>query len=162
MNWLDVVILVVGAVSTFSGLKVGIIKATLSLGGLIFGIILAGNYYALLAAQLSFIPQAGVAEGVAFVIILIGVILIANIAARLLESVTSAVMLGWVNYIGGAAFGLALGATLCGALLATWIKFFGISEVLNQSAMAAILLDRFPIVLTLFPDEFDAIRSFFE
>lgn len=160
--WLDIVILVIVAISTFLGLRIGIIKATLSLAGVIVGVILAGRYYAPLSEQLTFIPQAGLAEGVAFAIILIGVMLIASIASRFLKWVTSAVMLGWVNHLGGAVFGLALGATLCGALLAIWTKFFGITDILNQSTMAALLLDRFPAVLTLLPEEFDTVRSFFQ
>ncbi len=162
MNWLDIVILVVVAISTFLGLKIGIIKAALSLAGLIVGVILAGHYYAPLAEQLSFIPQAGVAEVVAFAIILIGVMLIASLLAGLLRWVTSTVMLGWVNHLGGVIFGLVLGAILCSALLAIWGKFFDIAEIVSQTRLAVILLDRFPAVLALLPDEFDAIRSFFQ
>ena len=162
MNWLDIVILVVVAIATFLGLRIGIIKAALSLAGVIVGVILAGRYYVPLSAQLSFIPQAGVAEVVAFVIILIGVMVIAGVIARFLRWVASAVMLGWVNHLGGAAFGLVLGATLCAALLATWVKFLGIAGIISESSLAAILLDRFPAVLALLPGEFDAIRSFFQ
>jgi len=162
MNWLDIVILVVVASATFLGLRIGIIKAALSLAGLIVGVILAGRYYVPLSAQLSFIPQAGVAEVVAFAIILIGVMVIAGVLAGLLRWVASAVMLGWVNHLGGAVFGLVLGAILCGALLAVWVKFLGIAGIISESTVAAVLLDRFPAVLALLPDEFDAIRSFFQ
>lgn len=162
MNWLDIVILVVVVISVFLGWRIGLIKAALSLGGVIVGVVLAGRYYAPLAEWLSFIPQAGVAEVVAFAIILIGVMLIAIIVARLLRWVTSGVMLGWVNHLGGSVFGLVLGAILCGALLAIWTKFFGITEIISQSSLASILLDRFPAVLALLPDEFDTVRSFFQ
>ncbi len=161
MNWLDIVILVVVAIGTFWGLKTGIIKALLSLAGLILGVILAGLYYAPLSEQLTFIPQAGVAEVVAFTIIVIGVMVIASILARLLKWITSLVMLGWVNRLGGAAFGFVLGAMLCGALLAIWGKYFDIAEIISHSGLSAILLDRFPAVLALLPEEFDMIRSFF-
>ncbi len=62
MNWLDIVILVVVVIPVFLGLRIGIIKAVLSLTGLIVGIILAGQFYEPLSEQLSFIPQAGMAE----------------------------------------------------------------------------------------------------
>ncbi|GAI66173.1 unnamed protein product, partial [marine sediment metagenome] len=45
MNWLDIVIIVAIAIPTFIGLRMGIIKAALSLAGLIVGVILAGLYY---------------------------------------------------------------------------------------------------------------------
>ena len=162
MNWLDIVILVIVVVGIFLGLRIGIIKAALSLAGVIVGVILAGRYYVPLAEQLTFISQEDVAEGVAFAIILIVVMVIAGILATFLKWAASAVMLGWVNRLGGAVFGLVLGAILCGALLAIWVKFFGIAGVISQSSLAAILLDRFPAVLALLPEEFDAIRSFFQ
>ena len=162
MNWLDIVILVVVVIATFLGLRIGIIKAALSLAGLVVGIILAGRYYVPLSELLSAIPQADVAKVVAFAIILIGVMVIASVLAAVLKWIASVVMLGWVNRLGGAVFGLVLGAMLCGALLATWVKFLGIAEVISQSRLAVILLDRFPAVLALLPDEFDVIRSFFQ
>ena len=162
MNWLDIVILVVMAVALFLGLRIGIIKAVLSLAGLIAGIILAGRFYVPLAERLTFIPQANLAEVAAFAIILIGTMLIASVAAALLKWTASMVMLGWVNHLGGAVFGLLLGALLCSALLAIWSKFFGVSGFISESSLAVILLDRFPAVMALLPDEFDAIRSFFQ
>jgi len=57
MNWLDIVLIVAIAIPTFIGLRIGIIKAALSLAGLIVGVILAGRYYVLLSQQLSFIPR---------------------------------------------------------------------------------------------------------
>jgi len=162
VNWLDIVILVVVVIATFIGLRIGIIKAALSLVGVIVGVILAGRYYASLAERLTSIPQDGVADAVAFAIILIGVMIIASILATLLRWAASAVMLGWVNHLGGAVFGFVLGAILCGALLTLWGNFLGAPEIFRESNLAGILLDRFPVVLALLPDEFDAIRSFFE
>ena len=162
MNWLDIVILVVLVMATIFGLRTGIIKAVLSLAGLIFGVILAGRYYAPLAEQLTFIPQAGAAKIVAFALILIGVMVIAGVLAKLLKWAVSVVMLGWVNRLGGAVFGLLMGATFCGALLAIWVKFLGPGDTIVDSTLARVLLGYLPIVLALLPEEFDAVRSFFQ
>ena len=161
MTWLDIVIIVAIAIAILIGLRIGIIKAVLSLAGLIVGVILAGRYYVPFSEWLSFIPQASVAKIVAFAIILIGVMVIAGVLASLLKWAASVVMLGWVNRLGGAVFGLVLGAIFCGALLATWLTLFGMAESIIESNLAAILLDRLPMVLALLPDEFDAVRSFF-
>ncbi len=162
MNWLDIIIIVALVIFIFLGFRTGIIKAALSLAGLIVGVILAGRYYVFLSERLPFIPDENVAKIVAFAIILIGVMVIAVVLAHLLKWAASVMMLGWVNHLGGAIFGLVLGAILCGALLATWVKFLGIGEATVESMLATTLLDRFPIVLALLPDEFDAIRSFFQ
>ena len=161
MNWLDIVIIVAIAIPTFLGFRTGIIKAVLSLAGLIVGVFLAGRYYLPLSEQLAFIPQASVAKIVAFAIILVGVMVIAGVLASLLKWAASVVMLGWVNHLGGAVFGLVLGAIFCGALLATWVKFLGATGAITESNLAFILVDFFPVVLALLPEEFDAVRSFF-
>ncbi|GAI12217.1 unnamed protein product [marine sediment metagenome] len=161
MNWLDIVILVIIAIATFLGLRIGIIKAALSLAGLIVGVILAGRYYIPFSQQLAFIPQASIAKIVAFAIILIGVMIVAIVLAVLLKWAASVMMLGWVNRLGGAVFGLGLGVIFCGALLVIWVKFIGIEGAIAESTLAPILLDRFPMVLALLPSEFDAVRSFF-
>ena len=82
MGWLDIVIIVVVVIATFWGLRIGIIKAVLSLAGLIVGVILAGRYYVPLSEQLAFIPQVSIAKIVAFAIILIGIMVIAGVLAR--------------------------------------------------------------------------------
>jgi len=163
MSWLDLVIVVVLAVGAFFGLRMGIIKAVLSLAGVIVGVVLAGQYYVALADALPFFSEtSSAAKVVAFVIILIVVMAIAVVAARFLKWAASAMMLGWVNHLGGAVFGLMLGAIFCGALLAIWVKWLGAGDVITESMIAPVLLDKFPLILALLPDEFDAVRSFFQ
>jgi membrane protein required for colicin V production len=162
MNWLDIVILLVIALATCLGLWIGLIRAALLLVGIIVGVILAGRFYTPFSHQLAFIPDEGAAKVVAFAIILIGVMLIATLLAIFLKWAASVMMLGWVNRLGGAVFGLVLGTILCGTLLAIWVKFLGIGGAIAESTLAPILLDRFPMVLALLPGEFDAIRSFFQ
>jgi membrane protein required for colicin V production len=162
MSWLDIAIIVIIGLTIFAGLKIGIIKAVLTLAGVIVGVILAGRFYAALAEQLTFIPQETLARVVAFAIILVGVILVASIIAGVIKWLASIVLLGWVNRLGGALLGVIMGGIFCGALLAIWTKFLGISDLIAESALANFLLDYFPMVLALLPDEFDSVRSFFQ
>jgi membrane protein required for colicin V production len=162
MNWLDIIILILVVIATVIGLKVGLIKALLSLAGVVVGVILAGRYYSAVAEQLTFISQPSIAKIAAFAIILIVVMIIAAVLASLIKWAISAMMLGWVNRLGGAVFGLVLGMIFCGALLTIWVKYAGISGLLHESALTDLLLDSFPLVLALLPAEFDSIRSFFQ
>jgi len=161
MSWLDIVIIIVIAIPTILGLKTGIIKASFSLAGLILGVILAGHYYIPFSEQLSALSP-GIARIVAFAIILVGVWVIAILLSGLVERAVAMMLLGWVNRLVGAVFGFVVGAILCSALLAIWVKFLGIQSFIVDSALATILLDRFPMVLALLPDEFNAVRSFFQ
>ncbi len=162
MSWLDIALIVVIGIAAFMGLRIGIIKAVLTLAGVILGVILAGRFYVALAERLTFIPQETLARLVAFAVILIGVVLVFSIIAGVLKWLASLVLLGWVNRLGGAFLGLTMGAIFCGALLAIWTKFLGISDPIAESALATFLLDRFPMVLALLPEEFDSVRSFFQ
>ena len=162
MNWLDIAIIIILGISVLSGLKVGIIRAILSFVGLAAGVILAGRFYTQLADQLTFIQQENIARIAAFAIILIGVMIIAGIVASVLKSVVSAIMLGWVDHLVGAAFGLVMGILFTGAILAAWVSLFGASGPITDSGLAAFLLDKFPLVLALLPEEFSKIRPFFQ
>ena len=161
MTWLDIVILAVIGVATFMGLRTGIIKAVLSLVGLIVGVTLAGRYYIRFSAELTFISSPEWAKVVAFIIIVAAVMIVARVIAGVLKKIASALMLGWVDKIGGGVFGLVLGATSCGALLALWVSYLGIADAITNSGLARLLLDQLPVVLALLPAEFDGVCSFF-
>jgi membrane protein required for colicin V production len=161
MNWLDIVLLVALAIAVITGLRMGLIKAVLLVVGIIVGVVLAGQFAGPLGERLTFISSEGVAKVVAFAIIMLAVLAAAAIVAALLTWATRLVMLGWVNRLGGAILGLFLGAFFCGALLAMWVHFLGAAEVITESAIATVLLDRLPMVLGLLPGEFDGVRSFF-
>ncbi len=162
MNWLDIVILILIVVPTLIGLKIGIIKALFSVAGMIVGVVLAGRFSESLGGVLTFISDPGWARIAAFAIILIAVMVIASVLAAVIKWVISAVLLGWVNRLGGAVFGFVLGAVFCGALLSMWVNFLGIGDTVSDSALAKFLLDSFPFVLALLPAEFDSVRSFFQ
>ena len=118
MSWLDIVIIVILIIPTFMGFKAGIIKMLFSIAGIIVGIILAGQFSDSLAGLLTFIADPGWAKVAAFVIILVVVMVIAAVLAAVIKWALSAVLLGWVNRLGGAVLGFIVGALFCGAGLA--------------------------------------------
>ena len=161
MNWLDFVLVSVIAIATLIGLWLGLIKAVLSMAGIVVGVLLAGRFYIPLSEQLTFIPQEGIAKIVAFAIILIGVMVIALVLAKFLKWASSVMMLGWINRLGGAVLGFLLAATICGAFLAAWMNFLGEGQTIQESIIAGALIQYFPLVLGLLPEEFSGVRSFF-
>jgi membrane protein required for colicin V production len=162
MNWLDIIILIGLVISTFGGLMQGLIRAALTLVGLVVGVILAGRFYGPLAGLLGFIPNETAAKIIAFVLILVAVIAVAMLLAAVLRLVAKAtIILGWLDRIGGAVFGFLIGAISWSILLAIWVKFFG-GDLVASSFLAKMLLDKFPLILGLLPSEFDAIRDFFQ
>lgn len=161
MNWLDIVVIIILAVSALGGWKTGLIRAGLSWLGIIVGIVLAGDYYRDLARPLSGIFQDDLARVISFAAILGAAILLSHLIGLWLDKVVTVTLLGWVNRLAGAAFGLLTGAVVTGALIVLWIKFVGMPGTVERSAIAPLLLDRFPLVLALLPDEFEPVREFF-
>jgi len=161
MNWLDIIIIIALIFPAFVGLKMGIIKAVLSLVGLIIGVVLAGNFYEPVSKIFGFITNQDVANILAFILILVAVMAVTAVLVRFLKFGVRVVMLGWVAHVGGALFGFLSGFILLSAILATWVKFFG-SGLVTDSFLGKVMLDYFPLILGLLPGEFDAIRNFFQ
>ena len=164
MNWLDIVIIIAMLLAVFGGLKNGLVKGVVTLAGLIIGIVLAGRYYQTLGALLP-ANWGGAADIVGFVIVLAVVMLVAAVIAFLLRGVLKAIMLGWLDRLGGAVFGLLMAAFSWGALLAILGKYAGslgfFSDIIAGSALASFLLGAFPFILGLLPAEFDIVSGFF-
>jgi len=130
------------------------------LAGLIAGIFLAGKFYPTVAGWFGFIHNPDMADIIGFIIILAVVMLLAAILARIVHAIVSGIMLGWLDHLIGGILGLLIGAISLGVLLALWVKFFS-ADAVSGSALAKILLDKFPLVLALLPSSFDAVKDFF-
>jgi len=162
MNWLDIFLLVLLFVPTLIGLRKGLIRAALSLAGLLIGVVLAGRLYEPVSKIFGFFNNEKAADIVAFLLILSLVMLIAFLLARLLKSVLSLVLLGWVDNAGGAILGFLFGFFFLGAILAICVKLFG-SDLVTGSFMCRFMLDYFPVVLGLLPGDFGQdVRNFFQ
>ena len=161
MNWVDIVIIIYLCLSVISGFMQGLIRTVLSIIGLIVGITLAAHFYKQLGDVLTFISNKNVADVVAFVFILLVVMGIAALIAWFLRSLIKAIMLGWVDKIGGAVLGLILGALSISAILAIIAKVSN-SSLITDSKFAGFFLDKFPLILKFLPGDFSTIRNFFK
>ena len=161
MNWLDIVIIVVAVLLGIVGLRQGIIKTVFGIAGLIGGIVLAGRYYGGLAALLS--PSGATwANIAAYAIILLATLIVASVIGWFVARLVHLTILGWLDRLVGCVFGVIIGSLLCAAVLAIVGKYYpGTEAVISQSVIAKFLMERFPLLLALLPDEFDFIRDFF-
>ena len=159
MNWLDILILVTLIISAIGGLITGLIKTIFSLVGLILGVVLAGRFYVDFAGVLGFLPGDRAPRIAAVIIILLAVMLAAALLGILLTKVISAVKLGWLNRMGGAVLGIFLGAIFVASLLVIWVKVAS-PDVVANSKIAVVLLDKLPFIMGLLPSEFDAMESY--
>lgn len=162
MNWLDIAIIIVLGLFLLGGLKNGLIKTICSLAGMVIGVVLAGRYYLQVAGLLTVIPDTGLKNIAAFVIIFIVVNIIATLVAWLLTGFAKAILLGWLNGLLGGAAGFFMGVIAISALLTIWLKFRGPTDVITESMFAGALLNQLPVILSLLPEEFATIGNFFK
>jgi membrane protein required for colicin V production len=161
VNWLDIIIVIILGFSTFMGFKQGFVTGLLSLIGIIVGVVLASNFYEPLGNVLGFINNEAAANIFAFIIIVGLVMALMAILAGLIKALLNAIMLGWIDHIGGGVFGFVMSFLSISALLAIIVKYTNASFI-TDSALAGFLLDTFPVIMGLLPSEFDIIRNFFK
>ncbi len=161
MNGLDILFLVLLFIPAFMGFRKGLIKAVLSLVGLIIGVVVASNLYEPVSKMFGFFNNENAARIVAFLLILTLVLVAAFFLARLLKSILSITMMGWVDNVGGALLGFLTGFIFLSAILATCVKLFG-SGMVTESFIAQVMLDYFPLILGLLPASFDGVQDFFQ
>ncbi len=159
MNWLDVILLILLGLSTFYGLTRGLIKAVFAIIGAIAGVLLASRFYENISSWFGFSDNA-LFNIFSFLLIMIAVMALASLLAKLARTAISAILLGWADRIGGALFGLVLGAIILGSILALCVKLFE-PAVIADSAIASFLAGKFPLISALLPAKFEPVREFF-
>jgi membrane protein required for colicin V production len=160
MNWIDVIVFIALLGAFILGFIQGFVMMLFSLIGTVVGILVASNLYAPASNLLKFISNPGIADIVAFIVIMAVIFIIAILIGSALKALLSTVHLGCIDKAAGGVLGLAVGILLIGAILAGCIKFFGEGPV-TGSWTAKVLLDYFPFVLSLFPSDFKNISGFF-
>jgi membrane protein required for colicin V production len=141
MNGFDWLLLAVLAYSTIMAFARGLLRELFSLGGLVAGLLLASWYYPWLAQKLHHvISTKEVANATAFLLIAVGVMLLATILGRLLHNTASAVGLGFFDRLGGAGFGLLRGCLLGVAILMAAAAFLPQSSGFKNSQLAPYFL----------------------
>ena len=162
MNWVDIAIIIAGLIFAFIGLSHGLIRMAFSIAGLVGGIALAGRYHEPFAAILS--PSGSNWAGIAaFVIIVFATLVVANLISQLIKKAANILLLGWVDRVCGFILGAGIGVMLCAASLTIVSKYFPnlVQDTIGQSTVAKLVMDQFPMLLGLLPENFDFIRDSF-
>ena len=109
MSWLDIIILLPLLIGLVRGLMKGLITEIIAIAAVVFGFIgakLWGQAFsAWILTQFTW-PQA-VGDAVAYALLFLGISIALHFVARLISKLLSAISLGWINRLLGAAFGVA-------------------------------------------------------
>ncbi len=164
MNWLDIVIVLVIAFFAGTAFRAGLIREAVTLVSAVVGVVVAGLFYDDLARDvLVFIDNKDTARVVSFLILLGAVYLAGQLIAIMLKQVAAILLLGWVDHIGGALFGLLKGLIVVEVLLILLVTFprLGLESDIDGSALASVFLDARSVLLFILPDEFERAVDLF-
>jgi membrane protein required for colicin V production len=141
MNPLDWLLAILLTYSVVRAVMRGFFQEAFALGGLILGFLLACWFYGSLAVTLKgLITSPQIAELTAFLLILIGTMIVASLIGKLLRHTASAIGLGFVDRLLGAVFGLLRGALLGVALLLAVTSFLPSAPWVENSYLAPYFL----------------------
>lgn len=158
VHWFDIAIVTIVALNTLSAFRHGLIRELVTVVALILGATLAGRYYGNLSENLSFVIDDRTTRNlIAFIAIFTGIAMVGQIVSTFLRTAAGLLMLGPVDHLGGAAFGLLKGVLLVELLLVAVTAFpaaSGLTTGAEQSAFAPMFLKALPLLSRLLPDEF--------
>lgn len=125
MALIDWLILIVVLVSVLSAAKKGFFLEVFSLAGALLGLVLASwNYQRLLPWITRWIHSPPAAEAVSFLLIALGVMLIAGLLGRVIRWSVHSIGFGWADRLFGAIFGFVKGFVLVTIAVLVVAAFF--------------------------------------
>jgi membrane protein required for colicin V production len=156
MNWVDLAIVIIIALTTFSSLRAGLIKQAMTLIGLVVGVYTALGHYQRIGALLN--PTIGnpvLSNAVAFVLILIAVWIAAAFVANIVRRVLNSLGLGWTDNALGMLVGFLVGLVIAVGflLLLTRLPIPSLGQAVQQSSLAAYIFLVLPYLKQLLPSD---------
>lgn len=155
MNWLDIILLLIFAISMVSGAMKGLTRIVLGLVATLLGIVLAVWFYASVGAYfLPYVSSETIANFCGFLTILLGISFLGTLVSKVIAYFFEAVGLGWLDRLLGAGFGFARAGLLSMGLLVALVSFApkDSTAVLNSRA-APYLLEAARLVVAIAPAE---------
>ena len=158
MNWVDLVIVAIIAWSAFRAFRAGLVRELTALIAVIAGIFLAGALSDDLSDNLDFlIDDASTRNLVAFIAIFAGTLIAGQVLSAVLSDVAGMLLLGPLDHIAGAIFGLVQGVLIVQVLLigvAVFPAAASVSSAVDDSKLADVFLDTLPSIDRLLPERF--------
>ena len=154
MNWLDIVVIVIIIGFTLAAYSSGLIRELVTLVAVIAGILIAGALYGRLANDvLVFIDDQDAAEAIAYLMLFGAVYLFGQIGAYVLKTGASLLMLGPLDHIGGAVFGLIKGVIVVQVLLVIFAAYpsLDLDQAVADSHVARHIVDDYGVVRHIVP-----------
>ncbi|MFL2640250.1 MAG: CvpA family protein [Dehalococcoidia bacterium] len=141
MAWFDYLIIVLVGIPMVLGLKIGLVRVTANIFGIIGGIFLALRFSDQFIGPIdTFINDQQISAAISFFSVIVFTIFASWAAASFLKKVLSLLLLGWVDRVGGALFGAVLGSFIVGTIIFVMeiSSLPGAADALSDSRLKSI------------------------
>jgi membrane protein required for colicin V production len=137
MALIDWLILVILLVSVLSAAKNGFFLEVFSLAGVLLGLVIASwNYQKLLPWIARWVHEFAAAEALSFLVIALGVMILASLLGRVIRWSVHSIGLGWIDRFLGALFGFVKGFVLVTIAVLVVAAFFPQASWFRRSRFA--------------------------
>lgn len=154
MGLVDLAIIIVLAISAIIGLAQGFVRSLSALAGLALGLTLAcWNYHRPANILLPMVRSQALANAIGFVIIALTIMVLLGFVGAVLAKALRFLGLGWIDMMGGAAFGLLEGAGLVIICIIVSIAFFPKSQWVAESTLTPMFFSLCDEVLDVSPGD---------
>jgi len=152
-NWIDIVLLVILAVTVLLGVFKGFVKQVIGLLAVLIGLILAVNYYKVGAEFFhTWINNDTLNSFLGFIAIFFIVILMGGVLSFIFMKMMKG-PLKLINQLLGGAIGLLKGVLICGVLVFGLFVFPFNKDALHQSLLAPYCVQVTKSIFYLIPEE---------
>lgn len=154
MNLVDLAIVIFLVISAVVGLVQGFVRSLSTLAGLALGLTAAcWNYHKLAAILLPMVRSQALADAVGFVIIALAIMVVLGFVGAVLAKALRFLGLGWIDMMGGAAFGLLEGAGLVIICIIVSIAFFPKAQWMADSSLTPMFFSLCDQVMEMSPGD---------
>jgi membrane protein required for colicin V production len=169
---IDFIAFILFIIAIFKGMRKGLIVAVFSFVAYIIGLAAAVKLSTAMANYIG--DNVAVSQRwlpfIAFIAVFIIVVLLVRLGAKLLQNAVQAVMLGWLNRIGGAIFYILIYFFIFSIVLfyATQLEIIKPSTIKSSNTYSLIepfgpkVIDAVGSVLPFFKDMFEELLQFFD
>lgn len=158
MNWLDIGISITTVLFAFMGLRRGLIREVFSIvaiGGAIVGGVMFYPYAGDLFIQYNLVKSKAIASAGGFIVIMFGTYVAVKLVGRGLSGVIGALHLGWLDKIGGGAFGAVKGVIIAFIIISAVGFFFREKgPPLKHSILLPYINKSFSVLKEIIPGNF--------
>lgn len=153
MNWIDVILISILALTTILGVVKGLVKQIFGLLAVIIGLILALGFYSQVSSlYLRFISNEVLAHFLGFLTIFLIVLCLGWVSSYTLSKFIKG-PLRLLNNILGGGLGFLKGILICGVVVFALLVFPISKKALKESALSPVCLQMTRAIISLIPKE---------